>query len=135
LAVLRCDIVRIKILIKEVNFKLNQWKSINYKENKTKQKKEDEQIRIIKKVDNNIAKFFRSYKAKPIDGGVLCIISASFMKHHKYEINPRTWKKIATRGFEKVILESDHGTIFREPSVKPLYKVIESYMDTNQNDN
>jgi thioesterase domain-containing protein/acyl carrier protein len=135
LAVMKLDIKRIKILIKEVNFKLNQWKSTIYKEKKLEDKREDEQIRIINKVDNNIAKFFRNYKAKPIDGSVLCMISSSFMKHHKFEINPRVWKKIATRGFEKVIVESDHGTIFKEPSVKNLVKIIDNFMEINQNKN
>jgi len=133
LAVLRLDIFRIKILIKEVKFKLNQLKSFLYKQNKIEQKREDEQIRIINKVDDNIAKFFRSYKAKPINGSVLCIIGASFMRHYKYEINPRIWKKIATHGFEKVILESDHGSIFIEPSAESLAKIIDDYMEINQN--
>lgn len=134
LAVLRLDIVRIKILLREVNFKINQWKSLFNKKNNVEQKREDDQIRIIKKVDNNIAKFFRSYKAKPINGSVLCVISASFIKHHNYEINPKIWKKIAKHGFKKVVLESDHGSVFMEPSVKYLAKIIDDYMEINQID-
>jgi thioesterase domain-containing protein/acyl carrier protein len=133
IAVLRLDVFRIKSIIKEVNFKLNQLKSLLYKKKFIEQKREDEQIRIIRKVDNNIARFFRSYKAKPIKGSVLCIISTSFMRHFKYEINPRIWKKIAKLGFKKVIFESDHGNIFREPSVKSLAHIINDYIEENYN--
>jgi surfactin synthase thioesterase subunit len=109
-------------------------KSFFYKQNKIEQKREDEQIRIINKVDDNIAKFFRSYKAKPINGSVLCIIGATFMRHYKYEINPRIWKKIATHGFKIIIFEGKHDNLFIEPSLKSLVKIIDDYIESKESD-